>query len=200
MLWFLVLLIPSYALVWPVVHLSEPAYQRVLALNATNYYEVLGERIEFSGRGGKLQFRCYVRPGLEAKLSTRGIHANLVFLLALLLVTPGMRPLNRVTRMALGTLLLFFTHLFFIITKVEITLLTARHPLAGSEAFWQTTDNFLEVTGKGFFPVAIWLTLALPYMLGALDRRPEPAPTGPVGRNAPCTCGSGKKYKYCCGK
>ena len=27
----------------------------------------------------------------------------------------------------------------------------------------------------------------------------EPAPTK-IGRNAPCPCGSGKKYKNCCGK
>ena len=31
--------------------------------------------------------------------------------------------------------------------------------------------------------------------------RPEPVRVGPkVGRNAPCPCGSGKKYKQCCGK
>lgn len=32
------------------------------------------------------------------------------------------------------------------------------------------------------------------------DPAPEPAaPTGKVGRNDPCPCGSGKKYKKCCG-
>jgi len=31
--------------------------------------------------------------------------------------------------------------------------------------------------------------------------KPKPKRTGPkVGRNDPCTCGSGKKYKQCCGK
>jgi preprotein translocase subunit SecA len=31
--------------------------------------------------------------------------------------------------------------------------------------------------------------------------KPKPARTGPkVGRNDPCPCGSGKKYKQCCGK
>jgi preprotein translocase subunit SecA len=31
--------------------------------------------------------------------------------------------------------------------------------------------------------------------------KPKPKRTGPkVGRNDPCTCGSGKKYKVCCGK
>jgi len=31
--------------------------------------------------------------------------------------------------------------------------------------------------------------------------RPKPKRTGPkVGRNDPCPCGSGKKYKHCCGR
>jgi len=31
--------------------------------------------------------------------------------------------------------------------------------------------------------------------------KPKPKRTGPkVGRNDPCPCGSGKKYKNCCGK
>ncbi|QWE08825.1 preprotein translocase subunit SecA [Polynucleobacter ibericus] len=34
----------------------------------------------------------------------------------------------------------------------------------------------------------------------AIDIQPAPIRTGPkVGRNDPCTCGSGKKYKNCCG-
>jgi uncharacterized protein YecA (UPF0149 family) len=27
----------------------------------------------------------------------------------------------------------------------------------------------------------------------------QPAPSGKVGRNDPCPCGSGKKFKKCCG-
>jgi preprotein translocase subunit SecA len=34
-----------------------------------------------------------------------------------------------------------------------------------------------------------------------IKTRPQPVKTGPkVGRNDPCPCGSGKKYKQCCGK
>lgn len=38
-------------------------------------------------------------------------------------------------------------------------------------------------------------------LLRALDERPSTARSGAlkVGRNAPCPCGSGKKYKRCCG-
>ncbi|MDY7109772.1 MAG: SEC-C metal-binding domain-containing protein, partial [Planctomycetota bacterium] len=32
-------------------------------------------------------------------------------------------------------------------------------------------------------------------------RKPQPVRAAPtVGRNEPCPCGSGKKYKHCCGK
>ena len=38
----------------------------------------------------------------------------------------------------------------------------------------------------------------------AAPLRPKPAPfvrqMGKIGRNDPCPCGSGKKYKHCCGK
>ena len=34
----------------------------------------------------------------------------------------------------------------------------------------------------------------------ASDGVPVSATEGKIGRNAPCPCGSGKKYKYCCGK
>ena len=36
--------------------------------------------------------------------------------------------------------------------------------------------------------------------LGAVRRRSGRAPCAKVGRNDPCPCGSGKKYKHCHGK
>ncbi len=35
----------------------------------------------------------------------------------------------------------------------------------------------------------------------AVAEKSRPVRTGPkVGRNDPCPCGSGKKYKHCCGR
>ena len=36
--------------------------------------------------------------------------------------------------------------------------------------------------------------------MGNLMRRVEECKPGKVGRNDPCPCGSGLKYKKCCGK
>ncbi len=187
-------------MVLPVFGLLQPAYRALVASGCTSYYALGGERVEFSAAGDKLVFRCYERPSFEGNLETRRVVANLVFLLALLLVTPGMRPLNRLGRVGAGTVLLFFSHLLFIVTKVEITFLAAEHPLAGWEPFWRTTDNFLEITGKPFFPIAIWLLLAFPYLMGTVDRKvAKAAEARKAGRNQPCPCGSGKKFKHCCG-
>ena len=46
--------------------------------------------------------------------------------------------------------------------------------------------------------VGIWFGLM---MLGLFKARSiTKAPVEEVGRNAPCPCGSGRKYKRCCGK
>lgn len=38
------------------------------------------------------------------------------------------------------------------------------------------------------------------YSTAADKQKPMPASSGKIGRNEPCPCGSGKKYKKCCGK
>lgn len=37
------------------------------------------------------------------------------------------------------------------------------------------------------------------YFTDGYGIKPQPAVSAKVGRNDPCTCGSGKKYKKCCG-
>lgn len=37
------------------------------------------------------------------------------------------------------------------------------------------------------------------YWKGEFDIAEKPASTGHIGRNDPCSCGSGKKFKKCCG-
>ncbi|MBI3939519.1 MAG: SEC-C domain-containing protein, partial [Acidobacteria bacterium] len=79
--------------------------------------------------------------------------------------------------------------------------------------FW---DDFFEISGRELFPIAIWLLLGLRYVIwrqaprahSRLDvdldiprqrGRHKPG-RGSAGRNAPCPCGSGRKYKRCCAK
>ena len=138
-------------------------------------------------------------PGFEARLSPEGIYSNTVFLLTLIFVTPGMRLNRRGIYLGISVVLLYLVHVVFLVTKVEVSLVASRHPLAGSTFFWESADNFLEIMGKALFPILIWLLLTLYYMMGAVDAIPSRLSGKRPGRNDPCPCGSGRKYKYCCG-
>ena len=186
---------------WLAFHFVAPVYRNGLAAGVGTIYEARGRPFGFRIYGSQLVFRSYARPTFEADLSTEGVDANTVFLMALFLSTPGMSPRNRLGRTALALVLLYLSHLLFLVTKVEVALIVANHPMAGSGLFWNAADNFFEITGKSVFPVVSWLLLCLPYMLGDIDlRSPKVETIKPPGRNDPCACGSGKKYKYCCGR
>lgn len=199
MLVFILLLVLLYGAVWALFQLAAPVYRRALAGASETFCEARGKPVEFEVSGADLVFRSYSRPAFEADLSTEGVDSNAPFLLTLLLATPGMGWRNRAARMAAGLILLLASHALFVATKVEVTLLAAAHPLAGAAWFWNGADNFFEITGKTFFPVLIWLLFGFPYMMGLEDRPPPPRPQKAPGRNDPCPCGSGKKFKRCCG-
>jgi SEC-C motif-containing protein len=57
----------------------------------------------------------------------------------------------------------------------------------GQEFAGHEVSSFRRVDGR-------WL-----YAAGDLDVKPIPHQSSKVGRNDPCSCGSGKKYKKCCG-
>ena len=47
--------------------------------------------------------------------------------------------------------------------------------------------------------IPVWVELLHAWRLENDPNRPAPVRQGKVGRNDPCPCGSGKKYKKCCG-
>jgi hypothetical protein len=185
--------------IWLAFQLIAPTYGEALAGGVGQLYRVQEKPLEFVTAGPRLLFQCHRHPAFEANLSTEGVDANMPFLLTLLLVTPGMRVGNRLLRLVTACFLLYLSHVAFLMVKVEVTLLAAEHPLAGTPWLWNTLDNLFEITGKAFFPIFIWLLLGLPYMLGEVDPSPVRNIKGQPGRNDPCPCGSGSKYKFCCG-
>ena len=176
--------------------LISPLTDLVITFGAKVFYSISGSEISC-----RLKERIFLfvsrRPAFEASVSLRDITVNQPILWALILASPGIRIFNRIKKISLGTGILIVSHLIFLLCKVELTLIEAGHPMAESLTFWSSFDNFLEITGKGFFPVAIWLALTFNYLLGDIDRK-NIIDTKQVGRNDPCPCGSGKKHKNCC--
>lgn len=77
-----------------------------------------------------------------------------------------------------------------------------------AEAYQQemhATDKTLEAFAEemlGLFPEALHQYVLIGSSIANVLRRkhqPEPARSTKIGRNDPCPCGSGKKYKNCCG-
>lgn len=197
---FAVFVLIGYGAVYPLCALLEGPLALLLAAGAQAATRLVAPWIDFSARGPEIYFTVMRRPRFEAWVDSRLILSNLPLLMTLVLVTPGIRWQRRAIRAIVAAAGLFFAHVAFVVTKVEVVLVSAKHPLAGSPAFWSMADDFLEVVGKTFFPIVIWLALCLPYMLGVIDNRRGPELSqAAAGRNSPCPCGSGKKYKKCCG-
>jgi hypothetical protein len=125
-------------------------------------------------------------------------------LAALILATPGWSRRRRWRAMGIGLGLLSVTQVAFLLVNIAATqhspfmspdgpiYLPGFSPAKQPVYYW--LFYFFEITGRGFFALLIYLGLvALTW---------GPAGTGaapPAGRNAPCPCGSGLKYKRCCG-
>ena len=184
---------------WLFLPLLDSIYIRMLAVGGEVYYSFEGKSLDFSVRGAEIFFQSRARPRFEASLSPEAIYSNMVILMALVLPTPGMRLKKRAAVVAAAIGLLCVSHVAFLVTKVEVTLVTVDHPIAGAAWLWKPLDNAFEIIGKAFFPIFIWLALTLPYMMGLVDPPPKTVEDRPPGRNDPCPCGSGKKFKYCCG-
>ncbi len=199
LLLFLLLVVLSFGMAWLVFDILQDALTVVMAQTVQVIASLASYPIRFWANGQEVYFEITHGKRFQAWLDTRPMFSNLPLILSLIGVTPGLLWRRRLAYVLSGAALLFFTHFCFLYVKVQVVLITANHIDAGSPALWQTLDDLFEVTGKTFFPIFIWLLVAFPYMLGAIDVRKAKEPSAQP-RNALCSCGSGKKYKKCCGR
>ena len=130
---------------------------------------------------------------------------------ALIVAAPGWSWRRRGRSLAIGLGLLTLTQVvFFVVTVVA----TQQSPVMSPEGMLKPAGYspikqpifyglyyFFDAMGRGFFALLIFLGL----IAFSWAPRETLAPTAPaaarrVGRNDPCPCGSGRKYKRCCGR
>lgn len=121
------------------------------------------------------------------------IYASLVLLPALLLATPA--PIRvRAKLVAQGLLLLVVVH---VLTMLGLAHSYLRFETGGFGWRWL---RWVLGRGSQILAVALWALLSwrywFPQPLQALPVRV----VGKISRNQPCPCGSGQKYKRCCGR
>ena len=141
---------------------------------------------------------------------------DLILLGALILATPGWSLRQRGRLFALGLALLTLAEFAFFLSTIEFSQLKAVTSQAGAvllpagfsrpkQVLFTWLYYFFQTMGRGLFPLLIYAG-----MIGVAWKPPDERPSQAerarrrtpkaTPRNAPCPCGSGRKYKHCCGR
>lgn len=136
---------------------------------------------------------------------------DLILFAALMLATPGWPLLRRLRLLGIGLALLTLAEFAFFVSTIEYSQLrtvptnsgTLLYPVGYSRpkeiaATW--VYYFFQTMGRGLFPLLAYVGVIGVAWTSMPRRAPQPSETRAPRRNDPCHCGSGKKYKRCCGK
>jgi hypothetical protein len=151
---------------------------------------------EASGFGGQKH---------ETSLHMDTITYGLPMLVALVLVTSAHSLRARLQALLIGVLVMGLLTVPVVMLWAKFASLEMEEKIAQatlSPAGNRSSFLFYVLHGYAFsqpvLAVIAWLGLLL---LGIFKgKKIEKTPDLPVARNAPCPCGSGRKYKRCCGK
>jgi len=118
---------------------------------------------------------------------------------ALVIVTRSDSLVAKLRALAVGCAVMFVLTVGAVIAWAKMTGLQLEQKSAAAD---RSSFFFLAFHGYAFsqpaVAVLIWLGLM---MLGQLKEKHQQEPRlASVTRNEPCPCGSGRKYKRCCGK
>jgi len=133
-----------------------------------------------------------------------GLFYNTVVLLALMLAVPGWGWRRRAPRLGFAIGLLALTHVGFVALQTKAQFINQGLIATPNDVAYAV--NWLAVLwgpiGEGLFPLAIAVGVSWPKWAETFGLRiglPQCQPSGRVGRNDPCPCGSERKHKHCCG-
>jgi hypothetical protein len=140
---------------------------------------------------------------------------DLILLAALILATPGWSLRQRGRLLGLGLVLITLTEFAFLLATAAQTQLRPVVGPTGSlllppgysrpkEIVFSWVYYFFQTMGRGLFPLLIYWGMIGFTWRPVDESAPQIAPRGRAaasqGGNPPCPCGSGKRYKRCCGK
>lgn len=140
---------------------------------------------------------------LDAPATTTGLRLDTVtyglpMLTALVIVTRAETLVVKARAVVVGLGVMLVLTVIAVMAWAKLTSLGVDERIAQSG----DRSSFLYYAFHGYafsqpvVAILIWLGML---MLGMFKRKKKQAPVLAVARNAPCPCGSGRKYKKCCG-
>ncbi len=133
-------------------------------------------------------------------------YMNLVFGTALIAATPGETIRGKVGKCLTAVGVLFVIHIFqsfFDLAYVSTLTGAAPQSVPYGEAFrtfLREAERFNGHMGLILPPFLLWFGLCHNSVLGIAKSSPKKGKFSGIGRNDLCPCGSGRKYKACCGR
>jgi len=136
---------------------------------------------------------------------------DLILFASLMLATPGWRLRQRLRLLGIGLALLALAEFAFFMSTVEysqhrslpMSTGTVVYPPGYSrvkEVVSTWVYYFFQTMGRGLFPLLVYVgVIGIAWTSAPRQATQRPVASTPR-RNDPCPCGSGKKYKRCCGK
>ncbi len=142
------------------------------------------------------------RPKPFVQLPVNQVHWNSIIFLSLVYIMTWPLVRRCWKYLLLALLILAASHVAFF-TLTVLGEVASRHRAEGIDIFSAGTIRALAISVQTYsliFEKAVPFLLFIPIVMAW--RRPPAADAGAsgekVGRNAPCPCGSGRKYKHCC--
>jgi hypothetical protein len=208
----LLFFIPSYLLWVPI----SPFYTTAISVvsNEAIFFSELSESpsrnkvTSLKSKDSKIivSYRKPEPKGATVEFDEKQIHMNMVLLLALVLASPRLNISKRFKLLLLAIGILFIVHalLTVIVVKFYSVHVLGNHtnkPHGGiSHNVYYWGKLFYEGVGWQFFPFLIWAILCYKPLFVKEEAVTSRKMKVRIDRNAPCTCGSGRKYKRCCGR
>jgi SEC-C motif len=167
-------------------------------------YGILDASVSINPDGRIVQVVVTGPAGLEAQTASTGLRIDTVtyglpMLAALVIATRADSLFAKARALLTGTTVMVVLTVAAVMAWAKLTSLGLDERLAQSG----DRSSFLYYAFHGYafsqpvVAIGLWLGML---MLGMFKREKKPsAPMVAVGRNAPCPCGSGRKYKKCCG-
>ena len=170
---------------------------RVSILSDGKNVSVFVTATQESGFGGQVHSSAF-------RLST--ITYGLPMLIALVLSTRAESLIAKVRALSVGLLTMLVLTIPVVMTWAAMTGLQLQDRIAlATHTPSSDGSGFLYYAFHGYafsqpaLAVALWLALMMLGLFKNRKKESEPAARASIARNAPCPCGSGRKFKRCCG-
>lgn len=190
-------------------HFLFPLYALIILAPAKSLVLMTNENLlQISTRPG-ISFAGFLFKGVEKVQAIRYdayfVYMNLVITLALIVATPDVVLLSRIKKSLWALLIMVGVHCaesFVDLAYAGISLSPDPKLIPYSDATRSLlfeVNRFYAHMGMFIVPFLIWFLFCQKEILGLAKGVAKVGRSKSVGRNDPCPCGSGKKYKLCCG-